>query len=177
MNPTCRMHAPVTLLALAFTVVAAACSRGADRAGAAADSATAATARSDSASAAGGMKGDTMAGMAGMSGMGGMMGGMTPEMHAHMQMMRGASADSMKAMLPMHRQMVANMLAQMNGEMRQMNMAADPAWTATVDSLRQDLTRMPELSGAELSAMMPAHVGRVTRLAAMHQAMMQKMPK
>ena len=168
------MPAPVTLIALTFAVLSAGCGRGAEQGGAAADSAPAASARPDSAPTAGGMKGDSMTGMAGMSGMA---GGMSPEMQAHMTMMRGASADSMKAMLPTHRQMVANMLSQMNREMQQMNMAADAAWTATVDSLRQDLTRMPDLSGAELTAMMPAHMARATRLADMHQAMMKKMPK
>ncbi len=39
--------------------------------------------------------------------------------------------------------MAANMLAQFNREMSQMNMPDDPAWRATVDSLRQDLARMP----------------------------------
>ncbi len=87
-------------------------------------------------------------------------------------MMQGAGADSVKAMLPMHRRMVANMLAQMTGEMRGMHMPADARWTATVDSLRQDLVHMPEMSGAELKAMMPAHMGRVTRLMDTHRTMM-----
>lgn len=82
-----------------------------------------------------------MQSMEGMQGMqrgdsaGGMMGGMSgmgPEMQAHMQrMMGGMTGEQMKAMLPMHRQMVANTLSRMNGEMRQMNMAADAGWTAT----------------------------------------------
>ena len=120
-----------------------------------------------------GMRGGDSAGSSGM--MGGAMSGMSGDMQTHMRSMMGASAGQLKAMLPMHRQMVANMLAQMNGEMRQMNMASDPAWTATADSLRQDLVRMPELGGAEVKAMMPGHEGRVTRLAAMHRAMMGKM--
>lgn len=101
-------------------------------------------------------------------------GGMQ-EVQAHMQMMRDAGADSLRAMLPMHRQMAANLLAQMNREMREMNMAADPAWTATADSLRQDLTRMPEMGADELRTMMPAHDARLTRLMEMHRAMMGSM--
>ena len=120
-----------------------------------------------------------MPGMGSMdSGMmaGGMMGGAAmAEMEAHMRMMAGTSADSMQAMLPMHRQMVANMLSRMNGEMRQMNMAGDAAWTATADSLRQDLVRMPELSGQELRDLMPAHHTRMTRLMQMHERMMADM--
>lgn len=120
-----------------------------------------------------GMKGmNGMPGMKGMHGMQGMGGGdMMAQMHAHMGMMQGAGADRIKGMLPMHRQMLANMLAQMTGEMRDMHMPADAQWTATVDSLRHDLVQMPEMSGAELKAMMPAHMGRVMRLMDLHRAM------
>ena len=142
----------------------------------------------DSASAAdtGGMQGrkgmegmhggDSAGGM--MGGMGGMMAGMGPEMQAHMERMMGdMSGEQMQAMLPTHRQMVANMLSRMNGEMRQMNMAADAGWNATVDSLRQDLVRLPELGATELKATMPTHMGRVRRLSEMHQGMMQSMKR
>lgn len=124
---------------------------------------------------AGGMRG--MSGMQGMNGgVGGMMGdGMMAQMQTHMRTMQGAGADNMKAMLPTHRQMVANMLARMNGEMRQMHMATDAGWAATVDSLRQDLVRLPELSAAELRTTMPAHLKRVARLGEMHQQMMRDM--
>lgn len=121
------------------------------------------------------------AGMQGMTGMTGAsdssMSGMSGEMHAHMLAMTGAAADSMKRMVPMHRQRVANMIAKMNGEMRDMQMTGNPEWSATVDSLRQDLVRLPELSGPELSTMMPAHHARVTRLSAMHQQMMRAMAR
>ncbi len=123
----------------------------------------------------GGMNGmNGMPAMGGMQGMGGggMMAQMTPQMMTHMRMMQGASADSMAAMMPMHRQMMANMLARMNGEMRGMHMPADARWTATADSLRQDLVRMPELSAPELKAMMPAHLERMKRLMEMHRGMM-----
>jgi hypothetical protein len=85
--------------------------------------------------------------------------------------MHGARGDSLKAMLPTHRQTAANLIAQMNREMRQMNMPADPAWTATVDSLRQDLVRMPEMGAAELQSAMPAHAARLGRLMRMHRSM------
>lgn len=111
--------------------------------------------------------------MPGAQGMGGMRGGgMMEEMQAHMRSMQGAGGDSLKAMLPTHRQIAANMIAQMNREMRDMNMAADAGWSATVDSLRQDLVRMPEMSGAELQAFTPGHQARLERLMQMHQAMM-----
>ena len=115
------------------------------------------------------------AGMAGMEGMEGMQDGMMGRMMTHMQMMEDASGDSIQSMLPMHRQMAANMLAQMNREMRDMNMTTDEAWNATVDSVRQDLSRMPEMSASELEAAMPGHHARMMRLMQMHQSMMSNM--
>jgi len=115
-----------------------------------------------------------MSGMPGMSGaMGGMMSAaMMDSMQTHMGMMEGRTADRMKAMLPAHRQMVANMLAQMNADMRRMNMQSEPKWTALADSVRRDLVRMPEMSAAELRSAMPAHAARMMRLMAMHRSMM-----
>lgn len=116
-------------------------------------------------------------GAGGMQGMPGMQNdGMMQQMQSHMQMMMGMSPDSMRAMMPEHRQMAANMLAQMNRDMQQMNMSADEAWTATVDSLRQDLTRMPEMGAQELEGFMPGHHARMTRLIEMHRSMMGTMP-
>ena len=120
--------------------------------------------------------------MPGMPGMGmeagGMQGGgseMMERMGAHMRMMQAMSGDSMRAMLPTHRQMVANMIASMNREMRDMDMPADAAWSATVDSLRSDLVAMPEMGAAELEALMPAHRRRAMRLMEMHAEMMEEM--
>lgn len=91
----------------------------------------------------------------------------------HLERMTGLPADSLPAVLPVHRQMVANMLAQMNREMAGMNMASDATWNATVDSIRGDLTAMPTMSASGLADLMPAHVGRVQRLMTMHSAMMR----
>ena len=153
---------------LTLALVLAACSPGRQDDRATGDSA--ATARAGTGSAGG------MHGMRGMEGMGGMMGGkMMEDMHSHMRMMEGASADSIKAMMPMHRQMAANMISEINREMREMNMQGDTTWTATVDSVRQDLVRMPELSGAELKRFMPAHHARMMRLMELHRSMMGRM--
>lgn len=115
-------------------------------------------------------------GMQGMPGMAGMQNdGMMQQMQSHMQMMMGATPDSMMAMMPEHRQMAANMMAQMNREMEQMNMASDTAWTATVDSLRQDMIRMPDMNAQELQEFMPGHRARMTRLMEMHGSMMGNM--
>lgn len=117
-----------------------------------------------------------MSGMPGMQDMPGMGGsGMMEQMQAHLHMMDGAGADSIQSMLPAHRQMVANMIAQFNRDMRGMNVPSDAAWTATVDSLRQDLTRMPEMSASELQQFMPGHGARVRRLMESHGTMMGNM--
>lgn len=114
-----------------------------------------------------------MAGMQGMSGM--PTDSMMPQMRTHMQTMHGAGGDSLKAMLPMHREMTASLLAEMNREMRQMNMPAEPAWTATADSVQQDLVRMPDMEPGELQTAMPAHEARLDRLMQMHRSMMATM--
>lgn len=121
---------------------------------------------------AGGMQG--MEGMPGMQGMP-MEGGMMDEMRAHMQAMDGASGEALRADLPMHRQRVANMIARMNREMREMDMPADEEWDATVEALRDDLRRMPEMGADELEALMPEHRARVGRLMEMHGEMMAAM--
>ena len=120
--------------------------------------------------------GDTTAGgMAAMPGMTTESGRMMDAVQAHLRALDGASADSLRAALPAHRRLVANLIAQTNREMRDMHMTADAAWDATVDSLRQDLTRMPELSPGELAATMPAHRARVDRLIASHREMLRRM--
>ena len=117
-------------------------------------------------------------GMAGMARMQGMMSpAMADSMQAEMRTMAAMSPDQMAAMLPMHRQMVGNMLSQMSSDMRSMNMPADAAWTALTDSVRQDLIRLPDMSKTELKQAMPAHRARVTRLMQMHKDMMAKTAK
>jgi hypothetical protein len=114
-----------------------------------------------------------LTGVPGMAGAGGKMGAaMADSMHAHMQHMETMTGDQMKAMLPEHRQMAANMLSRMSSEMRSMNMSADAAWNATADSLRQDLARMPDMSAQQLKSMMAGHHGRIMRLLGMHGSMM-----
>jgi len=151
--------------ALVLFAIVACAPRGpetADTAAAGADPRAAATAPTD-----GGMQ--DMAGMGGMP----MTGGMTvDQMHAHMTAMQGAPRDSMMLMLPMHRQMMANMIAQYSREMAQMNMRGDARWQATMDSLRSDLAVMPELSTPEIQRLMPAHRARMMRIMEMHSAMM-----
>ncbi len=154
-----------SLVTLATTLALASCSGS--------DTASDATADQSpmSGSDAGAMSG--MGGMQGMQGMGN--GGMMDQMQSHMRMMDGAGADSIASMLPTHRQMVANMIAQFNKEMRDMNMSTNTEWNATVDSLRADLTQMPDMRATELQQFMSAHNARVTRLMESHRKMMSDM--
>lgn len=129
------------------------------------------TATADSAKRAGGMSG--MQGMAGMM-PNGMMDSMMTFMRSDIERFRSMSGTQMKAALPAHRQIAANMLSQMNADMRRMNMSADPAWNALVDSVRQDLVRLPDAPAGALPATLTPHLARVERLMAMHQAMMKR---
>ena len=97
---------------------------------------------------------------------------MMDSMEVQMRGMEHMSPTQLRAAMPMHRQMTANMLMQMTDEMRSMNMAASPAWDATIDSIRQDLVRMPDMSARELKELTPAHQARVQRLMDMHRTMM-----
>jgi len=121
---------------------------------------------------------DTMVAAAADSGAahGGMImpsGAMMDQMRAHLRTQEGASGDSLRARLQAHRQMAANLVAQLHKEMRDMNMAPDAAWQALTDSVRQDLTRLPDLSAAELKQAMQAHRARLERLMTMHDVMMR----
>lgn len=138
---------------------------------------TAANAESVEPRDSGGMMSGRDDGMSGMSGMQDSMGGsgMMEQMQGHMRAMDGISADSMKAMLPMHRRMVANMISQFNRDMGEMKMTGDAAWTATIDSLRRDLTQMPEMTASELQQFKPAHHARLMRVMESHRTMMRGM--
>jgi hypothetical protein len=98
--------------------------------------------------------------------------GMMMEMRAHLLAMTGAGPDSLRRMMPAHRQMAANLLQQMEAEMRAMSMTGDTTWRAATDSVRQDLTGMPELTHAELPAFMRGHGKRMVRVMSLHDSMM-----
>jgi hypothetical protein len=78
------------------------------------------------------------------------------------------------AMIPMHRQMIANMLSSCDDSMRHMNMPPNAAWIALRDSIRQDPNHMPDLSPSQLRNLVPQHHKCVTRLIKMHKDMTGK---
>jgi hypothetical protein len=130
---------------------------------------------SASAAAAGSLEGprhkDAMMDSASMPGMGAMERRMMDSMQTHMRAMEGMTPDRMKAMIPLHRQMVASMVSAFDDSMRQMNMPADAAWTALRDSISQDVTHMPDLSPSQLRTLMPQHHHRLSRFMKMHEDM------
>lgn len=99
---------------------------------------------------------------------------MVEQMRVHLQTMRAMNADSMRMGLPMHREMTDGMLAQMTREMMQMKMPADSQWSALMDSVHQDLARMPGMNGAELEKTMADHRARLSRLMEMHHRMLER---
>ena len=110
-------------------------------------------------------------GAAGMPGLEATQGDLVDEMEAGMQMMASMRADSMMSMLPTHARLLADMIARMSQDMAATHAPGDAAWTATVDSLRNDLLRMSAMGDEALKAFMPTHQERVTRLIRMHRSM------
>jgi hypothetical protein len=112
--------------------------------------------------------------MRGMSGMGS--AGMIPMMQAQMDSMMRMKPAQMSGMMATHERMMSQMMDQMGGQMRQMEVSATPGWSALMDSVKQDLAKLPSLKGPALSARMRAHAARVQRLISSHQQMMKGAP-
>jgi len=98
---------------------------------------------------------------------------MIPAMRAHLDSLAGATPAQMLAMMAAHQDLASRMMDAMGADMRGMHMAPDAAWAALGDSLRQDLADLPGLSGAVLQGRMQSHIGRMGRMLAMHEGMMQ----
>ena len=103
-------------------------------------------------------------------------GAMVEQMRVHLRAMQAMTPDSMRAQLPMHREMTDGMMAQMTREMMDMKMPADPQWSALMDSVHQDLARMPDMTRPELEKTMAEHRARLTRLMEMHHRMLEQQP-
>jgi hypothetical protein len=97
-------------------------------------------------------------------------GGMIHQMRAHMQAMQAASGEEAKARLPAHGELVETMLAEMGREVERGNARSDPAWTATADSVRRDLTAMSEMPAGALENFLSEHGRRLNRLMDLHRA-------
>lgn len=99
-------------------------------------------------------------------------GAMVDQMRVHLQAMRAMTADSLRAALPLHREMVDAMLPQMTREIMEMNVPANPRWQALMDSVHRDLDVMRGLTGVALDRAMAAHRVRLTELLDLHDSVM-----
>ena len=93
-------------------------------------------------------------------------------MEKRLESLEGVSAAQMKTIVPAHGQLVARLLAELDADLRTMNLAPDAAWRALTDSVRRDLTRMPKMEGSELRVFMPDHHRRVDHLMTTHRKLM-----
>jgi len=114
------------------------------------------------------------------AGAGGMMGGaqMTaqePEMvnlmSAQLDSLATMTPAQITAMMPAHEALASRMTGMMGSGMEGMNMQRDSGWMALNDSVQQDLTAMPGMSGDALQVRMQAHIGRMRRMMTMYQGM------
>lgn len=166
------------LLTVASTLILQGCSRqDADTSDSAsatvtrASTDTATTARADTVAAA---EADTA--MVPPTAFAKMVSQMMESMEAHMRVMDTASATTLQARMPRHHQKADSMVSRMSEEVRRMTIATDAIWPATVDSVRQDLSRMQTMNGTDMKAVMPAHLARMRWLIQMQQTMTGKTP-
>jgi len=85
---------------------------------------------------------------------------------ADLDSMSSASGDAQRHMLPAHEQLVSEFLTRNDAKMRAMHVKIDPDWLTVIDSVRNDLARMPNMSSKQLHAFFPEHARRVMRIVA-----------
>jgi hypothetical protein len=90
---------------------------------------------------------------------------MMTEMRSNLGVMEASPGADIAGMVPAHRQRLEALISQMDADV---GARATDAWTATRDSLRQDLSRMQGLGAAQLQSMMDGHARRVRRAMEMH---------
>jgi hypothetical protein len=114
-----------------------------------------------------------MGGAGGMGSMGAMTGaGVSDSMESRLHAMDGMTATQIAAAFPAHSQAAGAMLSRMSADVHGMPMSKNMNWGATTDSIRQDLSHMAGLTGAQMNAAMPAYHARMTRMMGMHGQMM-----
>lgn len=80
--------------------------------------------------------------------------------------MSAANGDAQRHMLPAHEELVSEFLTRNDAKMRAMHVKIDPDWLTVIDSVRNDLARMPNMSSTQLHAFFPEHARRVMRIVA-----------
>lgn len=98
---------------------------------------------------------------------------MMPTMQVHLDSVAAMQPEQMAVMMAAHQDMASRMMDAMGADMHGMNMQPDSVWRALSDSLRRDLTDLPDLSGELLRSRMAAHITRMRRMMLMHRGMMK----
>ena len=106
------------------------------------------------------------------------MGGMHQDtlaarVEAHLGRLASSDPDSLRALVPVDREVVTTLIADCERMMRQMKMDPPRKWRNAVRDLRRDLDRMDSLSGAQLQQAIPEHKKRVEGMLAMRHDMMR----
>lgn len=84
------------------------------------------------------------------------------------------SAAQLATAFPAHSHAAQDMLSAMNAEVDGTHMSSNASWSAMSDSIRQDLSHMAGMTGAQMHAAMPGYHARMTKLMEMHGQMMAK---
>ncbi|GAC1647407.1 MAG: hypothetical protein NVS4B3_01440 [Gemmatimonadaceae bacterium] len=105
------------------------------------------------------------------------MGGMhedalAPKVQAHLRRLNTPNPDSLKALVPIDREVVTALIADCEQMMSAMKMDPPRKWRNAVHDLRQDLDRMAGMSGAQLRSAMPGHRERIQGMLTMRHDMM-----
>jgi len=85
---------------------------------------------------------------------------------ADLDSMSSAKGDAQRHMLPAHEELVSEFLTRNDAKMRAMHVKIDPDWLTIIDSVRDDLARMPNMSSTQLHAFFPEHARRMMRIVA-----------
>lgn len=95
------------------------------------------------------------------------------KVEAHLRRLDTTNPDSLRALVPVDREVVTTLIADCEQMMRAMKMEPPRKWRNAVQDLRQDLDRMASMSGAQLRTVMPEHRTRIEGMLAMRRDMMR----
>ena len=89
---------------------------------------------------------------------------LTDSVRAQLQLMPAMNTQQLTAILPTHIRMVASLLSRQAHEWPTGDHPGKSAPSATIDSVRADLARLPVMTAPQLGQAMPAHLERVQRI-------------
>ena len=89
---------------------------------------------------------------------------LTDSVRAQLQVMPAMNTQQLTAILPAHIRMVASLLSRQAHEWPTGDHPGKSAPSATIDSVRADLARLPGMTAPQLGQAMPAHLERVQRI-------------